>query len=58
MYSYILSVRKIYNNRVKNYHINSSPAECLAPAVTVGETEGAMDPASVLFLPPLLPITL
>ena len=30
----------------------------LAPAVTVGETEGAMDPASVFFLPLLLPITL
>ena len=29
----------------------------LAPAVTVGETEGAMDSASV-FLPLLLPITL
>ena len=30
----------------------------LAPAVTVGETEGAMDSASVFFLPLLLPITL
>ena len=30
----------------------------LAPAVTVGETEGAMDSASVLFLSLLLPITL
>ena len=29
----------------------------LAPAVTVGETEGAMDSASVFFLPLLLPIT-
>ena len=30
----------------------------LAPAVTVGETEGAMDSTSVFFLPLLLPITL
>ena len=30
----------------------------LAPAVTVGETEGAMDSTSVFFLPVLLPITL
>ena len=30
----------------------------LAPAVTVGEMEGAMDSASVFFLPLLLPITL
>ena len=30
----------------------------LAPAVTVGETEGAMDSTSVLFWPLLLPITL
>ena len=30
----------------------------LAPAVTVGETEGAMDSTSVLFSPLLLPITL
>ena len=30
----------------------------LAPAVTVGETEGAMDPTSVFFWPLLLPITL
>ena len=30
----------------------------LAPAVNVAETEGAMDYASVLFLPLLLPITL
>ena len=30
----------------------------LAPAVTVGETEGAMDSASVFFWPLLLPITL
>ena len=30
----------------------------LAPAVTVGETEGAMDSAPVFFLPLLLPITL
>ena len=30
----------------------------LAPAVTVGETERAMDSTSVLFLPLLLPITL
>ena len=30
----------------------------LASAVTVGETEGAMDSASVFFLPLLLPITL
>ena len=30
----------------------------LAPAVTVGETEGAMDCVSVFFLPLLLPITL
>ena len=33
-------------------------AQFLAPAVTVGETEGAMDSASVFFLPLLLPITL
>ena len=30
----------------------------LAPAVTVCETEGAMDSTSVFFLPLLLPITL
>ena len=30
----------------------------LAPAVTVGETEGAMDSPSVFFLPLFLPITL
>ena len=30
----------------------------LAPAVTVGETEGAMDSTSVFFWPLLLPITL
>ena len=30
----------------------------LAPAVTVGETEGAMDSTSVFFSPLLLPITL
>ena len=30
----------------------------LAPAVTVGETEGAMDSTSGFFLPLLLPITL
>ena len=30
----------------------------LAPAVTVGETKGAMDSTSVFFLPLLLPITL
>ena len=30
----------------------------LASAVTVGETEGAMDSTSVFFLPLLLPITL
>ena len=30
----------------------------LAPAVIVGETEGAMDSTSVFFLPLLLPITL
>ena len=29
-----------------------------APAVTVGETEGAMDSTSVFFLPLLLPINL
>ena len=32
--------------------------DLLAPAVTVGETEGAMDSTSVFFLPLLLPITL
>ena len=37
------------NRTVKNF---------LAPAVTVGETEGAMDSTSVFFLPLLLPITL
>ena len=30
----------------------------LAPAVTVGETKGAMDSTSVFFWPLLLPITL
>ena len=30
----------------------------LAPTVTVGETEGAMDTTSVFFWPLLLPITL
>ena len=30
----------------------------LAPAITVGETEGAMDSTSVFFWPLLLPITL
>ena len=30
----------------------------LAPAVTVGDTEGAMDSTSVFFWPLLLPITL
>ena len=30
----------------------------LAPAVTVSETEGAMDSTSVVFWPLLLPITL
>ena len=30
----------------------------LAPAVTVGETDGAMDSTSVFFWPLLLPITL
>ena len=30
----------------------------LAPVVTVGETEGAMNSTSVFFLPLLLPITL
>ena len=35
-----------------------SPSVLLAPAVTVGETERAMDSPSVFFLPLLLPITL
>ena len=46
--------------------INASPLHIflflcclfLAPAVTVGETEGAMDSTSVFFWPLLLPITL
>ena len=38
--------------------IKPTNAKLLAPAVTVGETEGAMDSASVFFLPLLLPITL
>ena len=37
---------------------NPLPSTLLAPAVTVGETEGAMDSTSVFFLPLLLPITL
>ena len=48
-------------------HLNINPPspvtfmihmEYLAPAVTVGETEGAMDSTSVFFWPLLLPITL
>ena len=38
--------------------MHSTSVLFLAPAVTVGETEGAMDPASDFFMPLLLPITL
>ena len=38
--------------------MDSASVLFLAPAATVGETEGAMDSASVFFLPLLLPITL
>ena len=39
------------------FNVNIMPY-FLAPAVTVGETEGAMNSTSVFFLPLLLPITL
>ena len=39
-------------------HVSGLKHYLLAPAVTVGETEGAMDSTSVFFLPLLLPITL
>ena len=41
-----------------DYYNNIGLYYLLAPAVTVGETEGAMDSTSVFFWPLLLPITL
>ena len=45
-----------YNTKI--FCINMETKGFLAPAVTVGETEGAMDSTFVFFWPLLLPITL
>ena len=57
--SYLVYIKfTIFSKFSKNIPCMQIKVKFLAPAVTVGETEGAMDSASVLFLPLLLPITL
>ena len=48
----------VQGERLKDYINQETKRFFLAPAVTVGETEGAMDSTSVFFWPLLLPITL
>ena len=54
----ILPDRVTYKNMLVRKIIFYGTGLLLAPAVTVGETEGAMDSTSVFFWPLLLPITL
>ena len=48
---YVVSAVEVHSNQLVDYLL-------LAPAVTVGETKGALDSTSVFFWPLLLPITL
>ena len=56
----ITNIPRVFHMVVPAVEFEKIPLEkrFLAPAVTVGETEGAMDSTSVFFLPLLLPITL
>ena len=53
---HLISAHGLSNTMVLNICVYT--CTFLAPAVTVGETKGAMDSTSVFFLPLLLPITL
>ena len=48
----------IAGSEMSYFQLRDRVFKFLAPAVTVGETEGAMDSTSVFFLPLLLTITL